>query len=117
TVGVVLPDVPNPMFYVRDGWDAKISRPTLLANQFLIDQSIQCGLALLDCEISGRPLVEQSLVSDALVPLTLQDDMTIHHGDNAVDNVAAIGDSCQQRNREHEFYKPLGHQNVCPMLK
>ena len=67
------------------------SRLHLLPEQFLIDQAIEDGAAIVVGELVERAAVEQGLVAQRFVPVALQNNVPVHRGDDAVDDLAGPG--------------------------
>ncbi len=98
----------------------------LLRQQFLIDQAVEDSLALVISELPEWAAVQQGLVTESLVPVTLQDDVAVDRGHDAIDHVAGAGGGRRQHSQEqadrehrnrHEICTNPTHQNGWPMLK
>jgi hypothetical protein len=58
----------------------------LLSEQFLIDQAVKDGTAVIVSKLAERAAVEQGFIAQGLIPIALQNDVTVHSGDNTVDD-------------------------------
>ncbi len=70
---------------------SRLRGSNLLAQQFLIDQAIERGLALGGCERVGSPPILECLKVHFLFPIALQNHMAVYVGHHAVDDGAGWG--------------------------
>lgn len=111
-------DLPDAFLHFLRGGLRRLDALGLLAQQFLIDEAVEGTAAILVGDLSERTAVCQSLEANGIVPVALQDDVTIHGGDNAVDYVSSehARDGSRQKKQQYEMGE-LSHQNACPILK
>ena len=105
---------------------AEIRRLHLFAQQFLIDQAVEHGAAIVVGELPKRTMIEQRFVTKRFVPLRLQNNAAVDGGNDAVDNLSGCaggGDEvspeeyCDCQQQERILRTQAVHQNGWPMLK
>jgi len=77
----------------------RIGTLSLFPKQFLIDQPIEGPAAVLICYLSQWPGIHKSLEANGVVPIALQNHVTVHGGHNSINDVRrreAKACSCQQ---------------------
>ena len=85
------------------------SRLHLLAEQLLIDQSVEDVAAILVGELVELAAVEQRLVAQSFVPVALQNDVPVDLGDDAVDDLASAR---RGQNEQAQEQRERGHRSV-----
>ncbi len=79
----------------------------LLRQQFLIDQSIEHGPAIIVRELAEGAAAEQSFIAQRIVPIALQNDVPVHCGDDAVDHLPArCGRQIRRSDHKSERQRP-----------
>ncbi len=76
----------------------------LLAQQFLIDQAVEHGAAIVVSELGERATVEQGFVAQGFIPIALENNVAVHRGDDAVDDLPGLSghaDADEQRQRHY----------------
>ena len=63
----------------------------LLREQFLIDQAVKDGPALVLGKLADRTAAQKSFVAQRIIPIALQDDVAVDGSDNPVDDFARSG--------------------------
>ena len=84
----------------------------LLREEFLVDETIQNGAAVIVGELREGSVGEQSFVAECFVPVALEDDVSVHRRDDAVDDLGRAVLSREPQGREHECQRDLGHRSV-----
>jgi hypothetical protein len=69
----------------------------LFTKKFLIDETVESASAVLIGDLSEGPSFYERFETHRVIPIALQDDVTIHGGDNAVDEVASASDRYRER--------------------
>jgi hypothetical protein len=68
-----------------------LRRPHLLAQQFLIDQTVKNSFAFLGCKGVGIAAIGKRLKGYFLFPVALQNDMTVNIGYDTIDDLSGKG--------------------------
>src|SRR5271165_1849057 len=70
----------------------------LSTKEFLVDETVENGAAIVVSELVESTIAEKSFVAESFVPVGLQNDMTIDGGDDAVDHFGGAA-----LRRKHEY--------------
>jgi hypothetical protein len=65
---------------------AEVGGLHLLTQEFLIDEAVENGAAIIVGETGDRAISEESFVAEGFIEIGLQDDAAIDGGDDAVDD-------------------------------
>ena len=95
----------------------KIPGMYLLANQLLVNQAVEGSFPVPQGKVIERSPVDKGFIGDRFVPVAFEDDVPVHGGHNAVDDVAGASERRCDQNHQSEVGQFLRHQNVCPILK
>ncbi len=68
--------------------------------------------------MTERTAVCQGLEANGIVPVALQDYVTVHRGNDAIDDIRSEQRKRGSRQKEQRYEMgELSHQNACPILK
>ena len=103
----------------------EIRRFHLFGQQFLVNQPVENCSPIIFREFTERAAIQQGLIAQGVVPVTLQNNVSVHGGDNAVDHLPAcatgkmLAHSIRKSERDAVivFRANFTHQNGWPMLK
>jgi hypothetical protein len=65
----------------------EVGRLHLLAEKFLVDETVEDGTPVVIAELGKLAVGEQSFVAESFVPVGLQNDMAVDGRDNPVDHL------------------------------
>jgi leucyl aminopeptidase (aminopeptidase T) len=71
----------------------------LFPKKFLIDETVEGAAAILIGDLAEGPSFQERFEAHGVIPIALQDDVTIHSGDNAIDDVASMSDRNSHRHK------------------
>ena len=80
----------------------------LLAQQFLVDQAIQCRFAIFKSELIEGAARDEGLATNGILPIALQNDVPVHRGHDAIQNLTR-----PSRQGRGQNYGKQRNENAC----
>ena len=96
----------------------------MLGEQFLVDETVEHGATVFVGKQAERAAAQQRFIAQAVIPITLQDDVAVDRGHDTVDDLAGRSRPHKSGQEQHECNRRdrlvpenVWHQNGWPMLK